>query len=125
MIEITELRIGNKVKCKVSNDAGIYDVLHLNGMGLKVMLSGAREGVWYNGDKLKGIKLTLPILKESGFTWDMITASRGTIWLAPGNGGYDVFLSGLSGGIYCNIKYFHQLQNLYFALTGTELTINL
>lgn len=27
-------------------------------------------------------------------------------------------------GTLCKIKYVHQLQNLYFALTGEELTIN-
>lgn len=36
---------------------------------------------------------------------------------------------GDQGGIetktFCEIKYLHQLQNLYFALTGTELEINL
>lgn len=31
MIEAQELRIGNKVKCSISNDAGIYTVLALPG----------------------------------------------------------------------------------------------
>ena len=35
------------------------------------------------------------------------------------------FFSTGKGLIHTNIKYLHQLQNLYFALTGQELEINL
>ena len=37
------------------------------------------------------------------------------------NNMYNVFVY---HGIFCTIKYVHQLQNLYFALTGEELKIN-
>lgn len=29
------------------------------------------------------------------------------------------------GGILCSVEYIHQLQNLYFALTGEELKCDL
>lgn len=71
------------------------------------------------------ILITPQRLLEAGFEWDFITFSKPGIMLAPGNKGYDVFLSGLSGGINTYVIYLHQLQNLHFALTGTELEVKL
>jgi len=34
------------------------------------------------------------------------------------------WISTIEGSTAVNIKYVHQLQNLYFALTGEELTLN-
>lgn len=35
------------------------------------------------------------------------------------------FVNNINEKVYCNIKYLHQLQNLYFALTNEEITIQL
>jgi len=41
-----------------------------------------------------------------------------------GNNNLNVISYDLGAGITFNVQYIHQLQNLYFALTGEELTIN-
>jgi len=42
------------------------------------------------------------------------------------SGEYRLFVIGnVSDGEICNIKYLHQLQNIYFALAGTELEVEL
>lgn len=76
------------------------------------------------------IPLSPEILEKCGFV------KKGRY--AIGVGGYQVFVNGRiellqpkKGGPYIlafhevKIAYLHQLQNLYFALTGEELTINL
>jgi len=73
---------------------------------------------------LYGIPLTEEWLIKMGFENDNITFSRGSVWLAPtSTGRYDVFLAGLYNGSQTTLEYVHDLQNLYFALLGTELTI--
>ncbi len=64
---ITDLRAHNYVKCTVSNDAGIYQIIGIDGMHYKVMLNGARKGTWYDLDKIKPIKLTKELLIDIGF----------------------------------------------------------
>lgn len=46
MISISELRLGNTVKCKTSNDGGCYKVLSLDGWNLKCTLDGIRQDEW-------------------------------------------------------------------------------
>ncbi len=132
-IAIQELRIGNKVKVTISNDAGIYEVLGIPAWGMDGCGDGSEPLVLIDRcpkqlvprSKLRGVRLSIEMMKKYGFDWDKMTVSKDRIWLAPGNGGYDVFLSGLTGGIFTNIKFLHQLQNLHFAMFGQELTITL
>lgn len=55
---IYELRGGNHVKCKVSNDAAIYTVIMIDIWNHKIMLSGVRQGEWHSIKKIKPLKLT-------------------------------------------------------------------
>jgi hypothetical protein len=129
MTQIHELRTRNKVKCKVSNDAGIYDIVHINGMMLTVMLSGARDGIWYTADKLKGIKLTPEILEKAGLKFEVYghdgERDVASCFLGNGISILDTMAVLVNHEEIKGIKYLHQLQNLYFALTEKELTINL
>lgn len=100
MIQANELRIGNFVKCKVSNDTAFYKVLALDGWLLRIMLDGVRQGEWYTQDKVKPIPITAQALENSKI---------GSDWLKY--------------AVVSDLKYMHQLQNLYFALTGKELEI--
>jgi hypothetical protein len=77
----------------------------------------------FNYDELEGIPLTPEILEKAGFQYQ-----------ADINNGYyelDSFsLDETDGGFLHNacdnsVDYLHQLQNLYFALTGSELEIQL
>lgn len=132
MLQQNEIRIGNKVKCAISNDHGIYTVLAIPG--------------WYDGErvlsepqvtidrcpkqtvpisKLRPIKLTPEILKEYGFNYDLHTYALKNIWLSEGEKGFNLWLAGLSNGIHTTIHYLHQLQNLHHILFGRELEIKL
>ena len=73
------------------------------------------------------IPLTPEILEKAGFR-QAITNDR--IWLLRiGDTNLMLHIDGhawsYSGPILIKIKYVHQLQNLYFALTGEELKIEL
>lgn len=86
-------------------------------------------------DKLSPIPLTPEILEKCGFKKngtfdkqfnngnqieiDLSDEYKGEVWL----GGSDSCTNGM--GFVANCQYLHQLQNLYFALTGEELTVNL
>lgn len=76
-------------------------------------------------NKFDPIPLTPKILIAAGFSLILIDGKK--MWkIAPNDSFY---LYG-GNGFYCpnvmpEIEYVHQLQNLYFALTRTELTIKL
>lgn len=132
MIEINQLRLGNKVKVTIGNDAGIYEVLGVPAWGMDGCGNGTEPLVMIDRcpkqlvpcSKLRGIKITEAILKECGFEFkDMfdlgICIDKPIYHLNFG-------LSFFRGSIYigegdCKIKYLHQLQNLYFSLTGQEI----
>ena len=77
------------------------------------------------------INLSHKILKKCGFKND-----HSTFEYADGSNNEKLFISWIDGeyvvelqngekNISIELKYLHQLQNLYFALTQTELIINL
>ncbi|MEB3372691.1 hypothetical protein SFC43_01760 [Bacteroides sp. CR5/BHMF/2] len=68
LIDISELRIGNLVKIKTSNDAAYYPIYAIDGMGLKVILGGVRqcEG-WKDISLLKPIRITETLLGKLDF----------------------------------------------------------
>lgn len=114
-MKASELRIGNWVK---ANDNGEYQVLQL--------LSDANN--------LEPIPLTEEWFKKFNATKDKefnmhytlpINGDYGYLLFLKDKDEYDVFIHIDEDSIllYNNIKYVHQLQNLYFALTGNELTI--
>ena len=115
-----ELKIGNLVKCKTSNDSGIYTVLALDGLNLKVYLSEPRSK-WHTEDLIKPIPLTEEWLLKFGYTEEDF--ETGKIIIVTENNKLIGFI--INKYSYSPIiKYVHQLQNLYFALTGTELILN-
>lgn len=128
MIEINELRVTNLVKCKTSNDAGVYTVDAIDGIHNKIYLSNPRN-VWHSLDKIRPIKLTEDWLVKFGFIkkYDWFYKDKFLL-------GYLTTEDNLQSewkfsGTDCswnllNIKYVHQLQNLFFALTGEELKSN-
>lgn len=142
-MKASELRIGNKL----TKDTGvIFTVYEVKQNSVKAtyqvedrdfppptprdrLAKGERMAI-IDLDKLSPIPLTPEILEKAGF----VTIGR----YAIGVGGYNVFAKGRiellqpnEGDPYilafyeAKITHLHQLQNLYFALTGQELTINL
>lgn len=121
--DIKELRIGNWLMFNGHTKSQVYT--------LEIMADG-QSMVNYldstNDDMYDAIPLTPEILENIGFNkyryW----------WTRPNNtfnfeewtnDGLGLYLHVNEHKVGQHIKYLHQLQNLYFALTGTELEINL
>jgi len=131
-----ELRIGNLVG--IENTA-----IHANGcnhLEARFEIEEIRnESVHFKGfaygeflKDLKPIPLTEEWLIRFGFekidnpnntpTW--VWLKNGERWFIETCKNKDIFLKGLGfGGNQVNTNYVHQVQNLYFAITGEELTI--
>lgn len=117
-----ELRIGNLVLQKTSNEirgVDYYDIMH----GIK--LDDPRSLCEWNG--ISPILINEEWLKRFGFKkfWEW----GGVYSLTIKNQFIEFRKPYKTGGLCANdqfvnkIKYVHQLQNLYFALTGKELQI--
>lgn len=132
MINTKELRQGNKVMVTFTEDQVGFGKDYI-GEIVAVIERKVRvkdDWHWIELDGISPIPLTPEILEKAGF----VTIGR----YAIGVGGYNVFAKGRiellqpnEGDPYilafyeAKITHLHQLQNLYFALTGQELTINL
>jgi hypothetical protein len=123
----TELRIGNWVALKSGTIESIvlelnYDKVHLQG---NVIIN--RE------DQIKGIPLTEEWLLKFGF--DSKECKKGHTAIICGSTYFVLTYPQIMGEWqvdfcwvfdqfkFVELKYVHQLQNLYFALCGKELTI--
>jgi hypothetical protein len=122
MIEAKELRVGNWVNY-------LYEWQSIDTIGLySVGLTG--NGINTTLENLSPIPLTPEILEKAGFS-----KSMGSIWWEDSERlplseiakkfFYSICLSvNKSEWIdVTHIKHLHQLQNLYFALTGEELEL--
>lgn len=120
-MEAKELRIGNWVNVPESA-FGFYSYTYrISPAFIEVRTNGVYQTFEIND--IKPIPLTPEILEKAGFErignkWKLKNISIGL-----GNS----FISCLIGQTYIepNLKHLHQLQNLYFALTGEELKIEL
>jgi len=109
MIDVKDLRVGNLV-----NVVGIGDVKvsHLSSMGVyKDLRPIPLTEEWFL--KFGLIKLRSPLLSFVMGCYE--------ISIIPTHNEFGVYIP--SGRIITKIKYVHQLQNLYFALTGEELEL--
>jgi len=130
MIDARELRIGNIV---YFNN---YEQLDIN--QIKTLTFIDFEQICYDkhANRFSPIQLTQEILEKwCGFNDGEIRISDNTYLILDEDEGYNVFIKqfnaiGSTPDIEtvlmpkC-IKYLHHLQNLYFALTGEELKVNL
>ena len=117
-MKATELRIGNYVNSRRYNtvkvDAIMFDVLFMEGIDEPESLID-----------ISPIPLTEEWLVKLGFE------SEGNMWYTTNNISYNTEDNrvvreqpGILGTIYnaiTRVSYVHQLQNLYFVLTGKEL----
>lgn len=131
MINVTELRVGNIVLYTQDNDE--LPVLKIDGDNKTIcldLLLGLNMQV--NEQDIEPIPLTPEWLERMGFVkntreeWDgpKIELEHSLEWFTIKGYGPDSFM--LMGSEWTTGKPFqfvHQLQNLYFALTGEELII--
>jgi hypothetical protein len=122
-----ELRIGNYFKTTISKDRGMpIKALAIKGDGIGYTEFGS-DYIYVRIEDIKPIPLTPEILEKAGFE-KSIEVIGGWLYYKD-----DFNICYLDSGIVklqvddCNygqpFKYVHQLQNLYFALTGNELEI--
>ena len=121
-MKANELRIGNYVFSAEDNKTG--EVLQIDSSG--IIFANKNGNRWQDLKNIQPISLTEETLLKSGFR-----KSKSGMYLFD-KFSFDLsdFEFGVESDYYYltiseNIKYLHQLQNLYFALTGQELEINL
>jgi hypothetical protein len=184
MIDPKELRIGNRVKVTIGNDAGIYEVMGIPMWGMDGCGDGIEPLILIDRcpkqlvppSKLKGIRLTNALLSACGFEGDVWKKKSLGLDMVGPDGFHDLVVGVAQKNSYCApmikmgtgdgftiqqaaeiqkdhakrhpdepimkdesfcpfkmgdslvlrpVKYLHQLQNLYWCLTGEELEINL
>lgn len=115
MINANELRLGNWIM--VAGTGELHPV--------KVNIDNLRSIAIHNGPAA-GIELTPEILKKAGFAEGHIMIWDAGIKLNFWDGkAFIGNLTSTNATIVKDITYLHQLQNLFFALTGTEIDIKL
>lgn len=140
-MEARELRIGNLVYREAMFDGGVIETITGYDLWHSEKLDEVNHKVEW--ESLKPIPLTEEWLLKFGFekvsnspapnfsyqrsnvkVVDFEYKATGDYfrgWLVPTYGEKDFCMN----GNFAEIKFVHQLQNLYCALTNTELTINL
>jgi hypothetical protein len=113
-MEAKELRIGNYYNGDISKEVNIQQITYED---IKELFQDSQD------DYYQPIKLTEEWLLKFGFQTDELEKDEYYIYkvsLYKGfNGGYQRIINGYNDGVELN--HVHQLQNLYFALTGEEL----
>ena len=133
MIQANELRIKNLVYDKDNNVREIcgiqYPYTHLTSLRSPVLA----QSVQFN--EIEPIKLTEEILLKCGFIFDKSTSDI-KLFLPVLNLSLEIHATFYHGQfvielinhlvpIVTELESIHQLQNLYFSLTGKELEVNL
>lgn len=120
MIKPTELRIGNWVK---SNDLW----LTVSGISATSFTATHQGRIYFNMEDIQPIPLTEEWLRKLGFSCVEKKCNQGAFKVYTKEPLTFNTLHGwwLRSAPFENVllKYIHQLQNLYFALTGEKITV--
>jgi len=123
---INELRLGNFVWGVSDRREVVYAIEeHTVTVGHPFKAYVGNTNTRCYADEIKPIELTPELLGKCGFTerdeiWDH---NLFDMWLYPTRRGWFISPHMPDGGV--PIKFLHQLQNLYFCLTGKELIVEL
>lgn len=118
-MKATELRIGNYIK-------------QPNGVNTVFCISDGEDVNTFPEEEIEPIPLTEEWLLKFGWVWNTECNSyekypngdaRMNLAYKSGNNSYTMFNYVLKAIIADRIWYVHQLQNLYFSLTGNELEL--
>lgn len=138
MIQANELRIGNYIADRGGKIWQIDCWESQNKVAAKAPYIGDMIGMPMYGhplteevDYLQPIFLTPEILEKCGFAWSIYHQAHylsGFDYVVDICDGYCricKYRRTVTDNVLVRIKYLHQLQNLYFSLTGQELNIQL
>jgi len=116
MIESKELRIGNLFLERFTKEVLIVEELTVD----KITFSGDYSTEW----QAEPIPLTEEWLVKFGYNNNQVYIRDLKVTTTEDNEPIYYLADEYDNGVGCNdIEYVHQLQNLYFALTGEELKI--
>lgn len=131
MIDIHELRIGNLVYAYPFRIIKVSEITNLK----SVLNEGDESEEPFADEELDGIPITQEILEKCGFEktgndWKLKNTDNSrdnTNYIEQDENKFTYVVAdfGWDGGYDVEVKYVHQIQNLYFFLTGTELEINI
>ena len=119
-----ELRIGNYLDGRI----GFVVVEEIRKDGCMVKIEGSRSSFIVGGEA--PCLTPIPLTEEWFFNFGFKVLHQQTMYIKGGhvlevnNNDTVKFYTGDYGGWFVNIRHVHTLQNLYFALTGEELTLN-
>lgn len=128
MIQVNELRIGNVVWDKNNDSFFRVDEIAFFPSGQVYELreypniSTCRT---LNTVHAESYPLTEEILLKCGFSGFLFPKIKGPLVIYNDNNEIVVYSYPMRSFCFDKIKYLHQLQNLYFALTGEELEVQL
>lgn len=123
MIQANELRIGNWIYWDIPEKKGVFHKV----LAVKSNIPNTLPiSLGESYDDFSGIPLTHQILEKCGFVVTRTTAHPNNIWTLKHEEGVfeleEIKLFFLCSSQYeVQVKYLHQLQNLYFCLSGEEL----
>lgn len=135
MIDIKDLRIGNKVKCTISNDAAIYTVLAIPAWGMDGSGDGNNPLIIIDRcpkqlvteKQLKPIPLSPEILEKCGFknygdAFEFQPELENVKYRIVDFHGW-IFSKGFGewNSEITIVKYLHELQNVFYAIQHQEL----
>lgn len=128
MITKEELRVGNAIQYDGDGTNAIVKSIEEHGIGIEFK----EEETWIEYDQFSGIPITDKLLEKLGFKEQCYVNEdqdeidywyyEGIDWIL--DQGYQPIDAGFPMIKY-ELMYIHQLQNLYFSLTGKELIFEL
>jgi hypothetical protein len=123
-MKANELRIGSIVKSLVNDEdfSIVEEIGHRASLGYYVSLNNQHSGVWLE-HKERDLILPIPLTEEWLLKLGFIKHVSQSIWYTLNKVDVWFFDGKYVNDIDVEIKYVHQLQNLYFALTNEELTM--
>jgi len=125
-MKTNELRIGNWIK--LSEEGIIRKVTGIDNSGINVYIPKDKKEKWIEIDQFSHIPLTEEMLLRCGFEYKDNAYIKYIYKKTEGIKimGYDMnYYFSLNMFKTIKIKSVHQLQNMYFILTGEELEVKL
>lgn len=123
-MEAREFRIGNFIY-------GNYQILEIDRNGCLVVDANYPEDssseIYIDFENIKPIQLSQEIFLKCGFQLlnGLFVNDIFEIGIDKDDFMFNRFTLRIDKSLMTKVKYLHQLQNLYFALTGKELIVNI